>query len=169
MTFNLVDIIFIAIILLIAIQASVSGFIKEFFSKVAIVVGVLMAVIFYNKLSPFLLEFIKNDFASQILSFILIFILAYLVVKLIQHFIGNLFSGEILKGLDRVLGFFFGAIEGLLIVCIILILFYAQPWFSTDAMLQDSFFHRALHEILATPVIAVQGFISLGSRYFSLV
>lgn len=155
MTFNLVDIIFIAIMLLIAIHASVAGFIKEFFSKVAIVVGVIMAVIFYNKLSPFLVEYIKNVFASQILSFILIFILSYLIVKLIQHFIGNLFDGEILKGLDRVLGFFFGALEGLLIVCIILIVFYVQPWFNTDAMLQDSFFHSVLHDFLAIPVSGI--------------
>ena len=161
MTFTLLDIIFIAIILLLAIHGSVTGFIKEFFSKVAIIVGILLAVIFYDQLSPYLLDYIKSDFVTKILSFLLIFILVYLIVKLIQHFVGNLFDGEILQGLDRVLGFFLGALEGLLIVCIILILFYAQPWFEIDSIFKGSFFHSALYELLATPVEVVQNFIAL--------
>ena len=161
MTFTLLDIIFIAIMFLLAIHGVISGFIKEFFSKVAIVVGVFFAVVFYDQLSPFLLDYIKSDFVTKILAFLLIFIFAYLVVRLIQHFVGNLFEGEILKGLDSVLGFFFGALEGLLIVCVILILLYAQPWFDVNSIFKGSFFHSALYELLAKPVDMVQGFIAL--------
>ena len=159
MTFNILDIIFIIIMLLLAFHGSVAGFIKEFFSKIAIVVGIFVAVVFYDQLSPFLLDYIKSDFITKILSFLMIFILGYLIVRVIQHFVGNIFDGEILAGLDKVLGFFLGAIEGLLIVCVILILFYAQPWIPMDSLLNSSTFHSGLHEFLAKPVGVVQGFI----------
>ena len=161
MTFTLLDTIFIAIILLLAIHGFISGFIKEFFSKVAVVGGVLSAIIFYNQLTPYLIEYIKNEFVTKILAFLLIFIFAYLIVRFIQLFLGKLFSGEILKGLDRSLGFFFGAVEGLLVVCVILILFYAQPWFNIDSVFEGSVFHSSLYDFLAEPVDVVQGFIAL--------
>ncbi|MFI3256801.1 MAG: CvpA family protein [Spirochaetales bacterium] len=162
MTFNFLDIIFILIIFIIAIHGAVSGFVKEFFSKAAIVLGVFVAVMFYAKLSPYLNRYIESEFLSQILSFLLIFILIYLVVRLIQHFVGNFFSGDILTGLDRVLGFFFGAAEGLLIVCIVLIICYAQPWFNIGPLVDESFFHDLLQNILAEPVNMVQSFIAVG-------
>ncbi len=160
MTFNFLDIVFIAIILLLAIHGAVAGFIKEFFSKAAIVLGVFFAVMFFGKLSPFLNKHIESDFISKILAFLLIFILVYLIVRLIQHFVGNFFSGEILGGLDRVLGFFFGAAEGLLVVCIILIIFYAQPWFDLGPLVLDSFFHKTFNKLLQAPVDIVQEYIT---------
>lgn len=145
----------------IAIHGAVNGFVKEFFSKAALVLGVFVSVMFYAKLSPYINRYIGSDFVSQILSFILIFVLVYLLVRLIQHFVGSFFSGDILTGLDRALGFFFGAMEGLLLVCVVLVIFYAQPWFDIGPLVQKSFFHDLLKNVLAEPVTAVQDFIAL--------
>ncbi len=161
MTFNFLDIVFIAIMLLLAIHGTIAGFVKEFFSKAAIVLGVFISVMFYAKLSPYLNRHIESEFVSKIISFLLIFILVYLIVRLIQHFVGTFFEGEILNGLDRVLGFFFGAAEGFLVVCIVLIIFYAQPWFDLGPLVIDSFFHKTLNELLAAPVTIVQEYIAL--------
>ncbi len=169
MTFNFLDIIFFAIILLLAIHGTIAGFIKEFFSKAAIVLGVFVSVMFFKNLSPYLNRHIESIFVSQIVSFLLLFILVYLIVRLIQHFVGNFFEGEILNGLDRVMGFFFGAAEGLLIVCIVLILFYAQPWFDLGPLVIESFFHKTFYELLAAPVNIVQDYIAMHTKVFVLV
>ncbi len=169
MTFNFLDIIFFAIILLLAIHGAVAGFVKEFFSKAAIVLGVFVAVMFYARLSPYLNKHIESDFISKILAFLLLFILVYLIVRLIQHFVGNFFSGEILGGLDRVMGFFFGAAEGLLVVCIVLIIIYAQPWFGIGSIVTDSFFHKTFHNLLQSPVGMVQEYIACSAIVSSTV
>ncbi len=161
MTFNFLDIIFFAILLVIAIHGAVAGFVKEFFSKAAIVLGVFVSVMFYTKLSPYLNKHIESEFVSKILAFLIIFVLIYLIVRLIQHFVGSFFEGEILSGLDRVLGFFFGIAEGLLIVCIVLIIFYAQPWFDLGPLVTESFFHKTFHKLLQAPVGMVQEYITL--------
>ncbi len=158
--FNFLDILFIAIIFLLAIHGIVAGFIKEFFSKAAVVLGIFISVIFYDDLAVYLNKNIESEFVSKILSFLIIFILVYLVVRLIQHYIGNFFSGDIFTGLDRSLGFFFGAIEGLLIVSVILVILYAQPWFNVGPLVDQSFFHTILKNILSGPVDIVQDFIA---------
>lgn len=147
--------------LFIAIHGAVNGFVKEFFSKAALVLGVFVSVMFYVKLAPYLTRYIESDFVSQILSFILIFVLIYLLVRLIQHFVGSFFSSDILTGLDRALGFFFGIAEGLLLVCVVLVIFYAQPWFDIGSLVRNSFFHDLLKNLLAEPVTMVQDFIAM--------
>lgn len=166
MMFNFLDIIFMAIILFIAIHGAVNGFINEFFGKAALVLGIFVSVMFFAKLASPINRHVKSFFVSQILAFLLIFILVYLIVRLIQHFVGGFFSGEILMGLDRALGFFFGSAEGLLLVCVVLVVLYAQPWFKIGALVENSFFHKILENFLVKPVDKVQTFISLNALSF---
>lgn len=160
MTFNFLDIIFIALILVCAIQAAVNGFIKEFFGKAAFVLGIFVAVMFYAKLMPYVNRYIKSAFVSQILAFLLIFILVYLIVRLVQQLVGSFFSGDILSGLDRALGFFFGVAEGLLLISVVLVVLYAQPWFGIGPLVKGSFFHKMLENLLVKPVSRVQDLIA---------
>ncbi len=160
MSLTFLDIIFLLIILFIAIHGVVNGFIKEFFSKVALVAGVFFAILFFAKLSPFINKHIESSFVASILSFLLIFVVVYLIIRIIQHFVGTFFQGEILGGLDRALGFFFGVAEGLLVVSLILIILYAQPWFDLQKVFEDSFFHGMLQKVLSTPTSYVKGFIA---------
>ncbi|MGI5172180.1 CvpA family protein [Treponema sp. OMZ 840] len=160
MTFNFLDIIFFVIILLCGIQGAVNGFVKEFFGKAAFVTGIFGAVMLYAKLSPYINRYVESQFVSQILAFLLIFVLIYLIIRLIQQLVGGFFSGEIMTGLDRALGFFFGTAEGLLLVCFVLVVLYAQPWFGIGVLVHKSFFHNFLQDILAKPVSKVQDFIA---------
>ena len=166
MVFNFLDVVFIALMLFIAIHGAVNGFIKEFFGKAAFVLGVLAAVMFYAALMPQINRHIESVFVSQILAFLLIFVAVYLIVRLIQHFVGTFFSGDILKGLDRALGFFFGAAEGLLLICVVLVVLYAQPWFKTGVLVDKSFFHTSLESFLSRPVRKVQDFIAVAPSGF---
>ena len=84
--------------------------------------------------------------------FVLLFIVTFLLVKIFQHIIGSFFQSEIMNGLNRALGFFLGAFEGLLVVAVILIALNAQPWFDVAGLLGDSFFANIMSGIIAQPV-----------------
>ena len=92
-----------------------------------------------------------------VLAFILIFITAFLIVKIIQILIEKAFDGEIMKSLDRVLGFAFGALEGILIVSCIMILVCAQIWFSSAFIAEKSTMYHVLSPILEYPISYIRG------------
>ena len=151
MTFAFIDIVFAVIILAMAISATVKGFVVELFGKAAFVLGLLVAVMFYGKLYPFIVKWISVEFFAQAVAFILLFIATYLLVKIIQHIVGTLFKSDIMSGLNRAMGFLLGIIEGILIVAVILIVLNTQPWFDTTELLGNSFFAKILAGIISQP------------------
>lgn len=152
MTFTIIDAFFTLIIFCLAIMATLKGFVDELFGKLAFVLGLVVAVFFYSKLYPYIQEWISVVFFAQAIAFILLFIATFLLVKIIQHFIGSFFNNEIMGGLNKALGFILGAVEGLLIVAVILIILTSQPWFDTSSLLKDSFFANLLSGIIVQPV-----------------
>ena len=127
---------------------------KELFGKLALVAGILVAVFFCGSLSPFLEKIIKIKSVCLVISFILLFIVVFLFVKILQTIIAGLFKGEILKSLDKILGFAIGMAEGLIIVSAIVIVLKAQPWFSTD-FIDSTFFWTYFSPILAKPIVTL--------------
>ena len=159
MTLTFIDIVFTIIVLLFAVIAAAHGFIKELFSKLAVILGIVVAISFFARLSPYMEQVIHNKAVATVVSFLLLFVATYLLVKIIQQLVGAAFRGEILRGLDRTLGFVFGAVEGLVVVSLILILVNAQPWFPkvTEAVTDGSFYGKLLGGILEQPTAYVRG------------
>lgn len=157
MTFNFIDIIFIVIILFFAVTACVSGLIRELFGKLAVVAGAVAAFFFCGRLSPYLLKIINNKTVDLVIAFLLIFIAVFLFVKIIQILLKNIFSGEILKSLDHVLGFIFGAIEGIAIVSCVLILLKSQIWFDASSVTDGSTISSILIPLLQKPIDYIHG------------
>jgi membrane protein required for colicin V production len=56
----------------------------------------------------------------------------------------SIIEGIQLGGLDRLLGFVFGTVEGLVIVCLLLFLISIQPFIQPDTILGKSFFAKML-------------------------
>ena len=138
----------------------IHGLIKELFGKLAVIAGVVAGFYFCGLLAPHIAKIIKIPAVDVVLAFILIFITAFLVVKIIQIIVGAIFSGEIMRSLDRVLGLAFGAIEGLLIVSCILILLKAQIWFDSDSLLSDSTVARIILPYLSQPISYIRGMLA---------
>ena len=157
MTLTFIDIVFLVIVAFFALSAMMHGLIEELFGKLAVIVGVVAGFYFCGLLAPHIARFIKIPAVDVVLAFVLIFITAFLIVKIIQIAMGAIFSGEIMKSLDRVLGLAFGAIEGALIVCCILILMKAQIWFDFDSLLSDSTIAKILLPYLQTPISYIRG------------
>lgn len=159
MTFSFIDVVFLLIILYCTIDATVKGFLHEFFTKAAFLLGIFLGSVFFQKLSVLIDPFIKIALLSKIISFAIIFILVYLIVRIIQQCIKNSMESDIMKGLDRALGFLFGLIEGVVIVGFVLTVFYAQPWFNVTGLLQDSFFHNLLKNLLSAPADSLRSMV----------
>ncbi|HIW36378.1 MAG TPA: CvpA family protein [Candidatus Treponema faecavium] len=151
MSFAMIDIVFGLIVLFFAIEASLKGFVREFFTKLAFLLGLAAAVLFYDQAARIIFRYVPYQFLAQILGFLVIFIIVYLVVRIVQQCIGVLFRNDIMAGLNKALGFFLGIAEGVFIVAACLILLRAQPWFSADGLLRGSFFLHILEPLLAQP------------------
>ena len=160
MTFTFVDIVFLIIIAFFALVAMVHGLIKELFGKLAVIAGIVAGFYFCGMLAPHIEKIIKIPAVDVVLAFILVFITAFLIVKIIQIIVGAIFSGEIMKSLDHVLGLAFGAVEGLLIVSCILILMKAQIWFDFSSLLDSSTVAGVLIPYLDTPISYIRGMLA---------
>lgn len=157
MHFSFIDIVFSVIVLFIAISACVHGFIAEIFGKIAVIASFFTAFYFCGKLAAKMQNIISVKGVCIAVSFAILFIATFLAVKIIQTAIKSLFSGDILKSLDRVLGFILGLFEGLLVISAILILLISQPWFSLDRLLDSSFYWSMLDSFLTKPIQYVKG------------
>ena len=123
-------------------------FINAIFNKLCWILGLIAAFLFYKMLSVPMMDFVKNQIASDVLSFLVIFIAVFLFVKIIQTILSKVFDGEIMKGLDRSLGFFFGIVEGITILFFITFILLNQPWFDCSKLFEGSLFIKILGPLL---------------------
>lgn len=150
---NILDIIFFVVILFCAIGAMLKGFIKAILSKVAVILGILLAIVFYDDFAVVLNAKISSMIICKILSALIIFVVVYLIIMIIQKILSHIFSGEILKGLDRTLGFFFGLVGGILIVFVVLKLLTMQSFFDITSLVNDSFFDSIYDKFFSPEII----------------
>ncbi len=148
MTFTVIDWICAVIIIIFALIGIIKGFVNNVMGKLSVVLGILLACMFYGKIGDLCLSSIENPALRNIISFILIFVVVFLIVKIIQIIISKVFEWNILKSLDRTLGFFFGAVEGLAVICLIILLLSLQPFYSMEKIFEGSFFYSLLGTIL---------------------
>lgn len=148
MNFGIIDIVFALIIVVCCIGAAFKGFIKAVLSKLAIVFGIILAIVFYDDLAIIFGKRINSVFLCKILSAICIFIVVFIIIMIIQKILSKLFSGEILRSLDKTLGFFFGLVGGVFIVMCLLKLCYIQNFIDMTSILNESFFHNLFKGVL---------------------
>ena len=142
------DAVALLLIFILAIRGLIVGFIAEFFSKAAVILGLLGAILLYRDVTPYVMKLVGSNAFPQAIAFLALFLAIYLVVKLIQKIAGSAIEGQTMSGLDRALGFFLGAIEGATAVLVLLIMIHAFPRLAPDNILAGSIVDR-----LATPVI----------------
>ena len=142
MNFMVIDWIFSGIILIFAVVGVIKGFIDNIFGKIAFIAGIILGYFFYKDVAEGLLKDIKVPYAANIIAFLLIFVVTFLIIKLVQMIIAKVFEWSILKSLDRTLGFIFGLVEGAVVVCLIIFLLTAQPFFSVQNIFDGSFYYN---------------------------
>ncbi|MGP1576287.1 MAG: CvpA family protein [Treponema sp.] len=148
MKFSLLDSIFIGLSISICARAAFRGFIREFFSTAAFLIAALAGILFYPVVSRSI-NIPDHSIISGIISFILIFSGIFIVIKGVQVFLSNIFNNEILKGLDRSLGFFLGVGESLGIILIAIFILQNQHYLEVSRLLNQSIIVEVLQPMTA--------------------
>lgn len=146
---NLLDIVLIAILAFCLIRGIFRGLIKELSSIVGVLGGLYAAYTYYGLLAKALSRWITNVDYLYIISCLIIFAVVYLVVSVIGIMIKYFMNIVFLGWTDRLCGAFFGAVKGILIAAVlILILTTFLP--KNSAILKDSFAARHMMKVSAT-------------------
>ena len=93
-----------------------NGFIKEIFSAAAWIFSLTLAWLYGPLLFPFVQDYVGSDTLKNVISFVLMFLISFLALKILGSIISKLISAIGLKGLDKLLGMFFGSIKILAIL-----------------------------------------------------
>ena len=107
----LIDWITITLIAVFGITGFFNGFIKELFSAAAWIVSLALSWLYGPLLFPYVQEFIETDSIKNIISFILLFLISFITLKIIGSIVSKFLNAIGLKGLDKLLGMFFGALK----------------------------------------------------------
>ena len=62
-----------------------------------------------------------------------------------------------MRGLDRILGFLLGVLEGLVVVLFIMVVMTVQPWFNIDNIVSGSLFFSVLSGVINSSAEYVKG------------
>lgn len=150
--FAVIDYIFFLIILVMAVTATIKGFLGEIFSKAAFFLGLIFATVFYSKMMPLFAKWVSVPFVQAILSFAAIFIGVYLIIRLIQLILKKIFlSGNIMRGLDKSLGFLLGVIEGFIVIFFLLFIINILPFENIHTLFNGSIFQKIFLKIITNP------------------
>jgi membrane protein required for colicin V production len=125
------DIIVLVVVGIAAISGFMRGFVQEVLSLAALVVAVAAIRYLHTDLTQFLDGYIGAPGTSAVLAFMILLLVPYLVVKLAASRLGRASRSSVIGPFDRVLGFGFGAVKGVIIVVFafsLLVLGYDTVW-----------------------------------------
>lgn len=125
------DIIVLLLVGLGAIAGFMRGFLQEVLSLAAWVLAVLAIRYLHTDLTAAIFDYMESPVTASILAFAALLLIPYAGIKLIARIAGRKSRASVLGPIDRVLGFGFGAMKGMIIVVItfsLLVLGYDTIW-----------------------------------------
>lgn len=164
MTLSPIDLVILILMVFMTVRVTLSGFIAEFFSKAAVIAGVILAVLFHRSLAELLEPLTGAEMLTGVVAFLVIFLMVYLCFKIAQGIVGSAFEGESLSNLDRALGFFLGLAEGLLLAMALIAALRLQYWFDPSPLLDRSVFARLFDPLLARGLQTIPVIVPAGPR-----
>ncbi|MDR0316707.1 MAG: CvpA family protein [Treponema sp.] len=150
MNLAVIDIIFIALIVIFTVRCALRGLISEVLSMAALVLGLLAALFFCGNGGEWIrLRFMPGtQTIPEVLAFIALFLIVFLAIKLVESMLKGIIEGVMLGSADRFFGILFGLLEGIIVVSLILFVLYIQPLFDPHPLLENSVFARLLMPII---------------------
>lgn len=124
----------IAVLLIVglgAVTGFLRGFVHEILALAAWIAAVFAIRLLHTPLSAWLTPHIGTSSGAAVLAFGLLLIVPYAVMKMIAKWAGQKSRGSVLGPIDRVLGFGFGGVKGVIIVVLgfsVLVLGYDTVW-----------------------------------------
>ncbi|MCA3256152.1 CvpA family protein [Bradyrhizobium sp.] len=125
------DVVILLIIGVTAVRGVLRGFVTEVLSLFAWVAAVLAIRMFYEPASALAGQLTGTETGGNILAFALLFIVTYSACRLVARELGKRTRESVIGPIDRVLGFGFGALKGLIVGSLIFLLinlFFDMVW-----------------------------------------
>ena len=116
---NVVDIIMIVVILLSSLMGIIRGLTKEVFGLTSWIGAGVAAYLLYPIAGHFTLAYIKNPTFAAVAAGFVIFLVFLIFFSLISHIISSYVKDSALGGVDRALGFGFGILRAVVLLCVI--------------------------------------------------
>jgi membrane protein required for colicin V production len=135
---NWLDIVILFIIVFFVASAYSAGLIRELVTLVSVVVGVIVAGMFYDDLARDVLVFIDDGSTARAIGFLILLGAAYLAGQLIAIMLKHVAALLLLGWADRMGGALFGVLKGLIVVEAVLILLVTYPQFGLDDAIDGS-------------------------------
>lgn len=125
------DIAVLVIVGVTAVGGFMRGFVQEVLSLAAWVLAIVAIRFLHTDLTAWLYDYIGSGSGAAVLAFALLLLVPYAAIKLIAGWAGKTSRKSVLGPVDRVLGFGFGAVKGVIIVVMgfsVLVLGYDTIW-----------------------------------------
>jgi membrane protein required for colicin V production len=160
---NTLDYVLFAIIAIAALRCWFRGIISEVLSTAALVGGLLSGIFFYQAIGVWISSLVPLGGFEPVAGFIAAFALVFIVVKIVERSLRSVLENLNLDILDRVLGLIFGAVEGVLVSAIIIMVLRYQPLIDVVGLLEGSMIARILLPLVAEnfPVKGVSAMVSI--------
>lgn len=124
----------IAVLLLVglgAITGFLRGFVQEVLALAAWVIALFAIHYAHTPVATVLQNWVGTPSGAAVLAFAILLLIPYFIVKLLAKSFGEASRNSVLGPIDRILGFGFGAMKGMVIVIVvfsILVLGYDTVW-----------------------------------------
>jgi membrane protein required for colicin V production len=128
---NAFDIVVLIIVGIAAIGGFMRGFVQEVLSLAAWGVAILAIYFLHTDLTALIFERFDSPVGASILAFVLLLIFPYAIVRIVAAIVGKATRNSLLGPIDRVLGFGFGAVKGVVVAVMgfsLLVLGYDNSW-----------------------------------------
>lgn len=122
MDLGILDILFLALIIISSLRGAFRGMIQELISLAALFISLLLAAVFYPDGTDWIQARSSLGESATLISFVCIFIAAFILFMLLKKAIVFLINETPFESVDKLLGFFLGILEGLLICFLIVYL-----------------------------------------------
>ncbi len=125
------DIIVLGIVAIAAIGGFMRGFVQEVASLASWIFAAIAVHFIHTPLTVALAQYLGFGVSTSILAFALLLLIPYAAMKVIANNLGSKARNSPLGPIDRVLGFGFGAVKGVVVVVIafsVLVLGYDTVW-----------------------------------------
>jgi len=125
---NIIDIVFLLVMLISMSLAFSRGLLKELFSTGNWIFSGWISLNYYLNVKPILIKYISLEILAEVTAFTVIFIVSLTLGTLISQFITGKFKKTALAPTDKMLGLIFGALRALIIISMVTLLSMNTLW-----------------------------------------
>jgi membrane protein required for colicin V production len=123
MPLTVLDLVVVVVVLISAVLAMVRGFVREVLSVASWVAAAAAAYLLYKPLVPLVQPYVESGTVATIVSAAIVFFVALILASYITMRVSDFVIDSRIGAVDRILGFAFGAVRGILLLVIALMFF----------------------------------------------